>query len=110
MPNWYHNTLYVIGKPEEVAVFKSKAAETVPFEKPSPLHFQNFVPIPPDLLEFGGETREKYDFIFRGCSTREQRDKQMGEESLKQWEIEHWGFKWGACNAQLKEEQIGRAH
>jgi hypothetical protein len=104
MPNWYNDTLYVMGKPEEVAVFKSKAAERVPFEEPSPLHFHNFVPIPPDLLKFGGETRKGYDLKIGGCSTKEEWDEKIGEESRKEWEIAHWGAKWGACRAELVEE------
>jgi hypothetical protein len=84
MPNWYHNTLFVMGKPEEVAAFKLKAAERVPFEEPSPLSFHNFVPRPPEILAL-----------------------EFHEFSRNEWEGEHWGCKWGATFAEIEEEYPG---
>jgi hypothetical protein len=78
MSDWYHNRLFVIGKPDEVTAIKHKAAGRAPFQEPSPLSFHNFVPLPEDIIFLEECNSERHE-----C------------------EYEYWGCKWGACYAEL---------
>ena len=55
MPNRNDNTLFVLGKSEEIAAFKDRAAKAVPFEEPSPFNFHNFIPVPDGALRIWGK-------------------------------------------------------
>jgi len=86
MPNWCSNHLTVKGENEEVQRFKEKSVGHNPWEKPaadempSPLNFHSLVPIPALVLQAGYEA-QGYD-----------------------WELANWGCKWGACHAELVDD------
>ena len=86
MPNWCNNELRVSGPAEDIARFKQQAVGFSPWnappkdEKPSPLNFHSLVPIPDGVLKAGYEDAG-YD-----------------------WENNHWGCKWGACHADLVDD------
>ena len=80
MAHLFDNELTVRGKPLDIAAFKLKAGKDVPHEKPCPLHFHNFVPMPNDLLNQVGPERTK-DRI--------------------DWEDEYWGCNWGAIECKI---------
>ena len=82
MPNWCENILTIEGPAEEIAAFKAKAAaliaEDVPAEAEAEvIRIENFIPVPAEV---------------------EAADDGNGQED---WEIEHWGCKWGASNSAL---------
>ena len=107
MPNWYHNTLTVRGKPQEIAAFKLKAAQNVHNEEPGPINFHNFVPVPNALLNYGGAERTAGDFIIspsRQLSAEEQ-NAQAAKEARIEWERENWGCKWGAIRSELEPSE-----
>ena len=86
MPNWCSNHLTVKGEHDEAQRFKNQAVghahwEKLPdHEKPSPLNFHSLVTIPADVLQAGYEAKGY------------------------QWECDHWGCKWGACHAELIDD------
>jgi hypothetical protein len=86
MPNWCNNELRISGPAEAIAKFKQQAIGFNPWsmppkdEEPSPLNFHSLVPIPADVL--------KADYALVGHD----------------WEVKHWGTRWGACDVQLVEE------
>ena len=86
MPNWCDCHLTVKGEFEEVQRFKVQAVGHSPWEippedeKPSPLNFHSLVPIPEEVLKAGYEA-QGYD-----------------------WECNNWGGKWGACHAELVDD------
>jgi hypothetical protein len=86
MPNWCSNHLTVKGEHAEVQRFKVQAVghspwETPPVdEEPAALNFHSLVPVPADVLQAGYENAG-YD-----------------------WELNNWGCKWGACSADLVED------
>ena len=75
MPNWVHNSLTVMGKPQDIAAFIHKAGQAVPNKEPNPLQFHNFVPVP---NEFSNSM-----------------------EGLTDWEFKNWGCKWDAINCEI---------
>ena len=75
MPNWVHNSLTVLGKPQDIAAFKIKAEQDVTNDEPSPLHFHNFVAAPNEL--------------------------RAQSEARKDWESDNWGCKWGAVRCEI---------
>ena len=86
MPNWCHNHLTVKGEHDEVQRFRQQAIGHSPWdtppadEKPSPLNFHSLVTIPAEVLQAGYEA--------------------AGYE----WECQHWGTRWGACEAELVDD------
>jgi hypothetical protein len=86
MPNWCSNHLTVKGEVEDVQRFKQQAVGFSPWdkpptdEKPNVLNFHSLVPIPDEVLQAGYEA-QGYD-----------------------WENNHWGCKWGACHAELIDD------
>jgi len=86
MPNWCNNHLTVKGENENVQRFKDKAVGHSPWdkppedEKPSALNFHSLVPVPDNVLQAGYEAKG-YD-----------------------WELQNWGCKWGACCAELVDD------
>jgi hypothetical protein len=86
MPNWCDCHLTVKGENKEVQQFKEKAVGHSPWdtpppdEKPSPPNFHSLVAIPADVLQAGYEAKG-YD-----------------------WECANWGSKWGACHAELVDD------
>jgi hypothetical protein len=91
MPNWCSNQLRVFGPDEDVARFKEQAAGYSPWghvkdQEHNVLNFHSLVPIPPEILA-AGYTDAGYN-----------------------WEREHWGCKWGACESHLADEWEGHLH
>ena len=90
MPNWCSNTLRVFGPDAEIIRFKQRAAGHSPWDAKEPEHnvlnFHSLVPVPPEILA-AGYNDAGYD-----------------------WEREHWGCKWGACESQLVDEWEGHLH
>lgn len=86
MPNWCSNHLTVTGEHEAVQRFKQQAVGHSPWEtphadeKPNVLNFHSLVPIPDDILNAG--------YVAQGYD----------------WENNHWGSKWGACHADLVDD------
>ena len=89
MPNWTCNILTVYGPEEDIKAFRQKAighspwltASELTVDKPEPLNFHSLVPVPDELLKAGYD-KAGYD-----------------------WEKANWGCKWGACNAELVDEE-----
>ena len=89
MPNWCSNTLRISGPNEDVSRFKQQAAGISPWPdnegaEHSILNFHSLVPVPADVLAAG--------YNNTGC----------------EWEREHWGCKWGACEVRLADESDGQ--
>lgn len=88
MPNWCENILVVEGPEAEIEAFKEKAAaspaEDTALDAAEVLKLENFIPIPVEVAaaEYGDG---QYD-----------------------WEIEHWGCKWGASNSAITTESENR--
>ena len=86
MPNWCSNHLTVKGENEEVQRFKENAVGHNPWSKPlddgkpSPLNFHSLVPVPAYVLE------------------------QSYEKAGYDWECKEWGCRWGACEAELVDD------
>ena len=86
MPNWCNNELQVSGPAEDLAKFKQQAVGHSPWgtpakdEKPSRLNFHNLVPVPEHILKLG--------YVNAGYD----------------WEVKHWGARWGACDVELGDE------
>jgi hypothetical protein len=86
MPNWCDNHLTITGPNEDIARFKQQAVghspwePPLPDEKPSVLNFHSLVPIPAEVLQAGYE------------------------DAGYEWENNHWGCKWGACSADLIDD------
>ncbi len=86
MPNWCNNELRVSGPVQDLEAFKRHALGHNPWDKlaeyepPSLLNFHSLVPVPPDLLktEYG--------------------------QLQHDWEVQHWGARWGACNILIMDE------
>ena len=81
MPNWCSNELRVSGPAEDVARFKQQALGHNPWnepeKEPSPLNFHSLVPIPAEVFKAG----------YANCG--------------HDWEVKHWGARWGACDVQV---------
>jgi len=88
MPNWCNNELRVSGPAEDIARFKQQAQGHNPWnrpakdEKPSILNFHSLVPIPEHVLKAGYAS--------------------AGHD----WEVKHWGARWGACAVELVDEGV----
>jgi hypothetical protein len=86
MPNWCDNHLRVTGPNEDVEKFRLQAVGHSPWdtppegEKPCVLNFHSLVPVPEAVLKAGYELAG-YD-----------------------WELKNWGCKWGACQADLVDD------
>lgn len=86
MPNWCSNTLTIKGNAEDIKKFKEQAVGYRPYdepdadEEPNLLEFHKLYPIPDGIL--------KSDYHTIGY----------------QWEIEHWGDKWGSSSTYIGEE------
>ena len=78
MPNWCQNHLRIHGPESDVQRFKTQAQGHSPWREAgetaalNPLNFHNLVPIPTEVLQAG-----------------------YGEAGYD-WELAHWGCKWGA--------------
>lgn len=89
MPNWCFNRLRVSGPAKDLTRFQKQAEGFSPWFHPEPgqakeqLNFHSFVPIPPAVQAAGYEA--------------------AGYE----WELRHWGCKWGACHVCLVDEWEG---
>ena len=87
MPNWCDNHLIIKGPDMDVLAFKQKAVGHAPWHEPKPepnvLNFHNLVPIPGEVL--------KADYSSAGYD----------------WELKHWGCKWGACHTDIVDEGEG---
>ena len=87
MPNWCTNKLTIIGPGAEVQGFKTKAVGKSPWdepgENPNALNFHSLIPVPDEILaaDYG--------------------------DARYNWEITHWGCKWGAANSVIVEEWDG---
>ena len=89
MPNWCSNTLRVFSPDEDVSRFKQQAAGCSPWaktpdEEHNVLNFHSLVPIPPEVIAAGYNN--------------------TGHD----WEREHWGCRWGACETRLADEGDGQ--
>ena len=90
MPNWCMNKLTVTGPEADVQRFKEMAVGQSPWlrpgerpEEPNVLNFHSLVPIPDEVLA-AGYADAGYD-----------------------WEVAHWGCKWGARDACILDEWDG---
>lgn len=86
MPNWCSNELTITGLSARLEEFRQQAVGLRPKykereveEKTNILQFNNFVPVPQELLDAG------YD------------------KGGYEWELEHWGVKWGACDVSIED-------
>ena len=91
MPNWCENILVVEGPEAEIAAFKEKAAASPAEEDTTSgdaevMKFENFIPVPAEVEE------QEYG---------------NGQDD---WEIEHWGCKWGANNSAITTASENRVH
>ena len=122
MPNWCYCHLNVFGPANRVAAFRSRAAGTPPRYKLSeaerrrhagqtrdpaeePLSFHALVPVPAHLLEktYSSLEEDEAAGIFRR-GTYPADPSRSGYE----WEIVHWGCKWGAVNPDLVADEPER--
>ena len=83
MPNWCNNRLMIYGPEAEIKRFKETATGYSPWsaneeQKRSVLNFDSLLPIPPEILA-------------------------AGYEAGYEWELKHWGCKWGAETPELVE-------
>jgi hypothetical protein len=80
MPNWVYNNMTVTGGKSDLEAFAKKASEQRPEgASPSVLSFFNFVrPADDDLANYH-------------------------ETGWYEWNIEHWGTKWDACDAVVSD-------
>jgi hypothetical protein len=81
----------VFGPDEDVARFKEQAAGYSPWghikdQEHTVLNFHSLVPVPPEILADG------YN------------------DAGYNWERDHWGCKWGACESHLVDEWEGHLH
>jgi len=87
MPNWCTNKLTIIGPGADVQAFTRKAVGHSPWdepgENPNALNFHSLIPVPDDILAA--------DYGDAGYN----------------WEITHWGCKWGAASSVIVEEWDG---
>ena len=92
MPNWCYNEFQVSGPKEDIAKFKLQAVGHNPWEKPaqdeapSPLNFHSLLPIPAKVL--------KSDYSNAGHD----------------WEVKHWGCRWGAGDVEVMDETEDSLH
>ncbi|HLM84190.1 MAG TPA: hypothetical protein VK254_03200 [Candidatus Bathyarchaeia archaeon] len=85
MPNWTHNTLIVTGK--DVSKFRKVAKS-----KKSSLSFNNFIPMPKELI--GREEPSK-------GNKDKKLIKKYGADNWYDWHCENWGTKWDAVRTKL---------
>src|ERR1039457_6733289 len=85
MPNWCENELTVDGPETDVARFKEKAIGKSPWgdAEESFFNFHSLVPIPAEVIADG--------YCGSGYF----------------WELDNWGCKWGASDAELTKEREG---
>lgn len=85
MPNWCENELTVHGQEADVAQFKEKAIGKSPWggAEEIVLNFHSLMPIPAEVIAAGYHRRGYF------------------------WELENWGCKWGASDAELANEWEG---
>ena len=99
MPNWCENRLRITGPPEDRDRFATNAKGTAPQYRQEPgattapveemLCFHKLLPVPDELLRrsHGGAAEdEKHLPPVDGCG------------GGYDWEIQHWGCKWGVNN------------
>ena len=91
MPNWCSNNLQIFGPEADVSRFKEQVVGHSPWlhdkdQEQNILNFHNLVPIPPEILAAS-----------------------YGDTGFD-WEREHWGCKWGACETRLVDEWEGHLH
>lgn len=100
MPNWCDNELRITGPPKQLDRFVQEARGIPPQYGPDrdaddtlveeALCFHNLYPVPAELLErtYGASAEDEKDLPpVDGC------------RSGYEWEIKHWGTKWGASDS-----------
>ena len=100
MPNWCDNELRITGPPEQLDRFVQEARGVPPLYGPDrdtdnpPLEealcFHNLYPVPDGLLErtYGASAEDEKDLPpVDGC------------RSGHDWEVRHWGTKWGPSDS-----------
>lgn len=121
MPNWCLNTLKVSGTEQEIKIFKEKARD----KNGEVFCFENFDKLPLELedtqspaspvnpgeyvkrLKEYEEDKKKTGYIATRPLTHKlskELIKKYGTNNWYDWNIAHWGTKWGAASSNLFKE------
>lgn len=91
MPVWCHNTMYVMGDPQDIAAFREKAQGDSPWEdeegQTTALTFNSLLPIPIELLE---PANAKPDCPSQRTKC-EPMDGAYAHGGLSKWAGKYWG-------------------